>query len=365
MPDRPRLLFLATHPREAASTRYRVLAYFPALDRAGYRLDFHSFFTSQDLAGLYRPGRWLAKLSLAIRGAIQRVRQLRPGAYDLIFVHRELFPLGLGFFLRRLARIGVPVVYDYDDAMFLPQRQDRGLLGKLETPSTVNALLRLSDRVVAGNPHLAAYARRFNPRVELIPTPVDTRLFFPRDGAEPGPVCTIGWIGSPSTAKYLRGLRQVFERLARSHPFRLKVVGAGPPLAFGAVPIVNLPWVLTREAEEFRTCDIGVYPLWDDEWSRGKSGFKAIQFMASGIPVVASPVGINSEIIQDGVNGFLAASEQEWTDKLARLIEDQALRLKFASTGRTTVEERYSLAQAAPKFLEVIRDVLADRNAQD
>jgi len=361
MPDRPRLLFLATHPREAASTRYRVLAYFPALERAGYRLDFHPFFASQDLASLYRPGRWLDKLSLVIRGAIHRARRLRPGVYDLVFVHRELFPLGLGLFLRRLVRVGVPVVYDYDDAMFLPQRQDRGLLGKLETPSTVNALLRLSDRVIAGNPHLATYARRFNSRVELISTPVDTRLFFPRDSAEPEPVCTIGWIGSPSTAKYLRGLRPVFERLAQSHSFRVKVVGAGPPLAFGTLPVVNLPWILNREAEEFRTSDIGVYPLWDDEWSRGKSGFKAIQFMASGVPVVASPVGINSEIIQDGVNGFLAASEQEWTDKLARQIEDPALRLKFASAGRRTVEERYSLAQAAPRFLQVIRNVLADR----
>jgi len=358
MRDGPRLLFLTTHPRKIASTRYRVLAYFPFLEREGYRVDFHPFFPSENLAVLYRSHGWMAKLALVARGTIGRSRRLQPGAYNLIFIHRELFPLGLSFFLRRLRRLQSRVVYDYDDAMFLPQRQGRGLLALLENPASVSKLIRLSDRVIAGNPHLAEYATHLNPRVAMIPTPIDTAKFFPRPDPHHERACTIGWIGSPSTAKYLLRLRRVFERLSQSHAFRVKVVGAGRPMAFGTVPVVNLPWELDREAEEFRSCDIGVYPLWDDEWCRGKSGFKAIQFMASGVPVIASPVGINSEIIQDRVNGFLAASEEEWIAKLAGLIEDPTLRQKIGLAGRKTVEDRYSLEQAAVRFLEVIRAAL-------
>lgn len=358
----PRLLFLATHPREVASTRYRVLAYFPFLEREGYRIDFHPFFPSEDLATLYRPLGWRAKLGLVARGTIDRGRRLRPGAYDLIFIHRELFPLGLSIFLRRLRRLGSRLVYDYDDAMFLPQRRGRGLLALLENPASVAKIIRLSDRVIAGNLYLAEYASRLNPRVSTIPTPIDTSTFFPLSEPCRERICTIGWIGSPSTAKYLWGLRRVFERLSRSHAFRIKVVGVKAPRGFGTVPVINLPWELDHEAEEFRTCDIGVYPLWDDEWCKGKCGFKAIQFMASGVPVVASPIGINSEIIQDGVNGFLAASEEDWIAKLGELIEDPVLQQKIGLAGRKTVEERYSLEHAAVRFLDVIRAALQGDN---
>jgi glycosyltransferase involved in cell wall biosynthesis len=137
----------------------------------------------------------------------------------------------------------------------------------------------------------------------------------------------------------------------------LRVSGAGEPIVVEGVPTEDVPWALGREIELFNTCDVGVYPLTDDEWSKGKCGFKAIEFMACGVPVVASAVGVNREIVQDGANGFLAATEDEWVDKLGRLLADSDLRCRFAAAGRRTVEERYSLAVNAPKLAATLRRV--------
>ena len=167
----------------------------------------------------------------------------------------------------------------------------------------------------------------------------------------------LGWIGSPTTAEYLDPLAGVFRRVAERHPFILRISGAGAPVVMPGVTVENERWSLEREIDLFRTCDIGVYPLKDDEWSRGKCGFKAIEFMACGVPVVASAVGVNREIIEDGVNGFLASTDEEWAGKLQRLISDPGLRRRLALAGRRTIEERYSLHVNAPKLAAVLRQV--------
>ena len=274
-----------------------------------------------------------------------------------MIVHRELFPLGLKVFFHRLRKTGAQVVYDYDDAMFLPQRQSRWFLGKLEDTNSVKEIMAMSNLVIAGNDYLRAYALRYNRNVKVLSTVVDTRMFKPQNPVGRAAPETIGWIGSPTTVKYLYLLNGVFERLAKTHRFELKVVGASFALSVDGVPVRQKGWSLDREVREFQSCDIGVYPLWDDEWSRGKCGFKAIQFMAVGLPVVASAVGVNKEIIQDGVNGFLASSEEEWCEKLSLLLKDAKLRRKLGVAGRKTVEERYSLEVNAPKLLKILQDV--------
>lgn len=357
-----RILALATNPIEGASTRYRILAYTPFLEKEHFLVDFHPFFPSDALSTVYGRGKVLAKMYHLLRGFWQRSKLLQPGKYDLIVIHREIFPLALPVFSRRLKKLGARIIYDYDDAMFLPQRQHRWVLGKLERPDSVKRIMAVSDAVIAGNSFLADYAQRYNKRVVVIPTLVDVGQFKPANHVGLDNGCTIGWIGSHTTAQYLDQLGNVFIRLARSHRFQVKIVGAGQRISFGPITVQHRPWELAREAEEFRSCDIGVYPLWTDEWARGKCGFKALQFMASGVPVVASSVGANLEIIQDGVNGFLAATEEEWISKLARLIENPVLRREIGLAGRRTVEERYSLDLAVPKLLEVIRIVLGDRS---
>jgi len=353
-----RILALTTNPIEGASTRYRVLAYIPYLERQGCTVDLHPFFPSKSLAAVYSSGELLGKLYYVVEGFQKRLSRLRRHRYDLVLVHRELFPLGLKVFLGRLGKIGAQVVYDYDDdAMFLPQRQSRGLLGRLENTDSVREIMALSNLVIAGNDFLAAYARQYNRNVMVLPTAVDIEKFRPRYSSQRADRCTIGWIGSHTTVKYLYSLRSIFERLAKTHSFELKVVGASFSLSLNGLHVRQQGWSLEREVWDFQNCDIGVYPLWDDDWSKGKCGFKAIQFMAVGVPVIASEVGVNREIIQDGVNGFLAASEQEWCDKLALLLKNPDLRREIGLAGRKIVEERYSLDVNAPKLLHALRDV--------
>jgi len=352
-----RILALTTNPIEGASTRYRIHAYIPYLEKQGCTLDLHPFFPSKSLAAVYSSGKLLGKLYYVIEGFQKRLLRLRRGRYDLVIVHRELFPLGLKVFLHRLRKIGVRVVYDYDDAMFLPQRQGRWLLGKLEDTDSVKEIMALSNLVIAGNDFLAAYARRYTRNVTVLPTAVDTEMFRPRNPSRKVDRCTIGWIGSHTTVKYLYSLRSIFERLAKSHSFELKVVGASFSLSLNGLQVRQQEWSLEREVKDFQSCDIGVYPLWDDDWSKGKCGFKAIQFMAVGVPVIASKIGVNRGIIQDGVNGFLAASEQEWCDKLALLLKNPDLRREIGLAGRKTVEERYSLDVNAPKLLHALQDI--------
>jgi glycosyltransferase involved in cell wall biosynthesis len=175
----------------------------------------------------------------------------------------------------------------------------------------------------------------------------------------------IGWIGSPTTASYIRGLAGVLRRVRERHPFVLRVSGADVPLIIPGVEIENRPWSLADEVALFNTCDVGVYPLADDEWSKGKCGFKAIEFMACGVPVIAAAVGVNRTIVQDGVNGFLAASEDEWVEKLSRLLAEPELRRRFAVAGRRTIEEGYSLRVNAPTLAATLRAVVErSRDAQ-
>jgi glycosyltransferase involved in cell wall biosynthesis len=170
----------------------------------------------------------------------------------------------------------------------------------------------------------------------------------------------VGWIGTPTTATYLTALSPALGRIARQHPFQMRVSGSGTPLEFPGVVTADERWSLEREVELFNTCDVGVYPLADDEWAKGKCGFKAIQFMACGVPVVAAAVGVNTQIIEDGVNGFLASSEDEWEAKVSRLLVDPDLRARIGVAGRKTIEERYSLAVQAPRLVSMVRE-LVDR----
>ena len=216
---------------------------------------------------------------------------------------------------------------------------------------------------MVGNGFLADYARQFNPAVTVIPTAVDTTRFVPRPDRTPlpasGPV--VGWIGSPTTFHYLESLAPLLRETAGRHAFTLKVSGAGKPVRFEGVTVDDVPWSLDREVALFNTCDIGVYPLEDDEWARGKCGFKAIQFMACGVPVVAAAVGVNREIIRDGENGFLASTPAEWRDKLDRLLTDPALRERFSRAGRQTIEERYSLKVTAPQLTTILRQAASEQ----
>jgi glycosyltransferase involved in cell wall biosynthesis len=360
-----RVLALSPIPEEGAGCRFRIAQFIPYLESAGFDVTLSSLFTPEFFRLVYKRGHYARKAITFAALSLKRLKSLRRlSEFDVILIYREMFPIGPAIVERVLARgNGPPIVFDFDDAIFLPSVSDANrLIGVLKHPRKVAAIIRDSDHVITGNEYLADYARRFNPAVTVIPTSVDTNLFVPSPNGSGGrsrqPAdLIVGWIGSPTTGPYIRSLSSVLSRVHDRHRFVLRVSGAGEPFEIPGVTVQHEPWSLAREVELFNTCDIGVYPLTDDEWSKGKCGFKAIEFMACGVPVIASAVGVNCEIIQDGVNGFLAASESEWVDKLGGLLADPGLRRRFAEAGRRTIEVRYSLQVNAPRLAATLRSV--------
>ncbi len=362
---RIRMLVVSPFPEEAAGTRFRITHYIPYLESEGFDVSVDSFFTPAFFRLLYRKGRYPQKV-IAFAGLALRRLAAMPAAprYDLIFIYREAFPIGPPFVERYLSRGRAPIVLDFDDAIYLRNSsQANRFVASLKYVRKVAAIVGLADRVIVGNEFLAAYARAHNTAVTTIPTCVDTSRFVPRSVPAASTPPVVGWIGSPTTTPYLAALGDVLLEASKRRPFVLRVSGSAEEFSLPGVNVHHEPWTLGREVELFNTCDIGVYPLTDDEWSRGKCGFKAIQFMACGVPVVASAVGVNRDIIEDGVNGFLASSPAEWVDKLERLIGDPALRARLGAAGRKTIEERYSLKVQAPQMAALLRDTaLAGRH---
>ncbi len=359
-----RVLALSPIPEEGAGCRFRIAQFIPYLRSVGIDVTLRSLFTAEFFNLVYRRGQYARKASGFAKLALKHLASLRDlSRFDAVLLYREMLPIGPAIIERLLALRGrPPIVFDFDDAIFLPNVSDANRpIAALKQPRKVATIIRHSNRVIVGNDYLAAYARQFNDAVTVIPTVVDTSKFVPRARSDSSASRTrpvVGWIGSPTTASYLVALTPVLQRVHVNCPFVLRISGAGDPIDAPGLEIEQPAWSLHREVELFNTCDVGVYPLTDDEWARGKCGFKAIEFMACGVPVVASAVGVNREIIEDGVNGFLASSDAEWVDKLGRLLGDPDLRRRLGAAGRRTIEERYSLQIQAPALAAALRDVV-------
>lgn len=361
--DRPvRVLALSPIPEEGAGCRFRIAQYIPYLREAGFEVTISSFYTTDFFRMVYKPGNHVRKAWSFLRLAARRFRELNDlDSYDLVFLYREAIPLGPPLIERAIARRGKPIVLDFDDAIFMSNVSEANrAIGFLKNPGRVAEVIGKSTRVVVGNEFLASYARRYSDQVTVIPTAVDTDRFVPRLEApvQAGRELVVGWIGSPTTFPYLQALAGVLAEVAGQHRFRLKVSGAGQPVHFPGVTVDEEPWSMANEVNLFNTCDIGVYPLTDDDWSRGKCGFKAIQCMACGVPVVAAAVGVNREIITDGVDSFLASTPREWAEKLGRLLSDPELRARMAAAGRLTIEKRYSLQVTAPRLARILQEAV-------
>jgi glycosyltransferase involved in cell wall biosynthesis len=361
-----RVLALSPIPEEGAGCRFRIAQFIPYLESVGIQVTLSSLFNADFFHLVYKPGHYVRKAVTFAGLSLKRLDSLRAASrFDAILIYREIFPIGPAVIERLLGmRRRPPIVFDFDDAIFLPSVSDANrVIRALKQPGKVATIIRHSDHVIVGNEYLASYARQFSRAVTVIPTCVDTTKFVPsleavsRNGSEGSRQPVVGWIGSPTTAAYVRRLATVFRRVRERHPFLLRVSGTGDSFDVSGVETENALWTLGGEVQLFNTCDVGVYPLFDDEWSKGKCGFKAIEFMACGVPVVAAAVGVNREIIDDGANGFLASTEDEWVEKLGRLLADRELRRRFGEAGRRVVEERYSLKVQAPRLAATLREV--------
>lgn len=352
-----RILFLVPYPQEGASNRYRVWQYLSYLEKEGIKYSLRPFWGSRAYRLLYKNGHYFRKLFFFACGTISRIFQICGIArYNLIFIHREAYPIGGAFFETIISILRKPIIFDFDDAIFLSaSSRPNNFIERFKNPNKVAGIIRRSRYVIAGNSFLADFALRYNPATFVIPTPIDTDKYRPNDRSLNNKTVVIGWIGSATTLDFLKSMRGVFTRLSKEFDnISFKVIGGSFSID-GLSNIISKPWSSDDEIEDLKDFDVGIMPMPDNDWTRGKCGFKAILYMSMGIPCVCSPVGMNREIITDGVNGLLAYGEDEWIEKLARLIKDTGLRKRLGDAGRKTVQDRYSLKVNAPKYLNMLK----------
>lgn len=363
--QKKRVLILCLHrPDRSPSQRFRFEQYLPFLSEHGYEFDFSYLLDAEADRTFYRPGHLPGKLAIVTRSVARRLRETRAvRRYDLAFVQREAFMLGTAYFERAIGA-RVPLIFDFDDAIWMQVVSEANRrLAFLKDASKTASIIRASALVFAGNEFLAAYARQHNPRVAIVPTTIDTQQYRRVDLPRPeGAVC-IGWSGSFSTIEHFRTAIPALRRVRDAYGSRVtfKIIGDGSYHST-ELDTHGEPWRAATEVQDLSAIDVGIMPLPDTEWARGKCGLKGLQYMALGIPTLMSPVGVNQEIIQPGVNGYLPATEDEWVRDLSRLVEDAALRARIGAAGRETVERRYSVDANRHLYLQYF-DQLSGRRA--
>lgn len=349
-----RVLCLVPYPTLGASNRLRVEQYAPHLRPLGISLTVSRFLDESGYAVIYRRGSFGAKALSIAHGLFRRVGDLRRAQqFDLVLVHREASLIGPPIIERLLGRLGVPYAYDFDDAIFkvAPYAVNRRWNKLLRPPSRIEEIARRACLVITQNDYLARWARQHNENVEVIPTPVDTDRHRPDPAPHRADPLVIGWVGSPTTAPYLSLLDGPLAEIGRRRRIIVRVIGGA--YRHASVPVECLPYDLAREPEQVAAFDIGLLPEPDDEWTRGKGAFKALLYMAAAVPVVASDVGVNANVIGGG--GFTVRDETGWIDPLERLAEDAELRREKGAAGRARAEQLYSVKVVAPRFAAALR----------
>jgi glycosyltransferase involved in cell wall biosynthesis len=357
-----KILYISPVPYEGAGCRFRIYQYIPYLTGKGIRCSVSPFLFKQFFRIVYRQGNVFLKILFFIISLSRRIFDLaRAFNYDLVVIYRESFPFGPPIFEYLLHLFRKKIIFDFDDAIFLPSASDANrILARLRRFDNTGKIIKISNAVIAGNDYLRDYASKFNLNIYVIPTVIDMNKFRPVVRKDSQKI-VIGWIGTNSTQKYLLLLENVFRVLVKKYPdIEIRIIGSQSNI-LGLKGVVYRDWLLEREICDIQEFSIGVMPIPDTEWAKGKCAFKIIQYMALGIPAVASGVGTNRQVIQDGVTGFLVSSEEEWIAKISSLIENPCLREKIGLAGRKFVEEKYSLREHAVKYSNVILQVINEK----
>jgi glycosyltransferase involved in cell wall biosynthesis len=339
--------------------RYRIEQWEPHLRTEGIRLDYACFLDAPADELLRQRGHVARKAATLVGALVRRLRLARTASgYDLVYLFRESALLGPALVERVLARRRIPYVFDFDDAVWVRYVSPaNSYYSFLRFPGKTATVCRKAREVMAGNAFLAAYARRYNERVTVVPTTIDTEAYRPLPVRASG-VPVVGWTGSHSTARYLELIRPALERLRELTTFRMVVVGATGFAARG-VEIEHRPWRSATEVQDLSDFDVGVMPLADTDWERGKCALKALQYMALGVPPVVSPVGVNADVVEEGRTGLLARSTEEWVEALRALVEKPELRGRLGSAARARVEAAFSMRVHAPRVARLFREAAA------
>jgi glycosyltransferase involved in cell wall biosynthesis len=357
-----KILFIASHRKgRTPGQRFRFEEYWDYLEQNGYECELSYIISEEDDKYLYDKGNYFRKFKILLKSINKRYKDSRHAdEYGIIFIHREGFLLGSTFFERRFRKSKAKMVFDFDDSIFVADTSDANKKFEwLKNPEKTAKIIALVDMVFAGNQYLADYASWYNKNVKIVPTTIDTdeykRVLSVKDDNR---IC-IGWTGSITTIKHFEYAIPILKKVKEKYKEKIfiKVIG-DDKYENRELGIKGMAWDKENEIKELSTFDIGIMPLPNDKWSNGKCGLKGLQYMALEIPPVMSPVGVNSEIINDGVNGFLANQEDEWVNKISQLIESKELRERMGKEARKTIIEKYSTEAQRTNYLKYFNELL-------
>ncbi len=363
----PRILYIVPHRiNRSPGQRFRCEQYLTALQDRGFEITYSNIISEKDDTVFYSKGNYHFKAWILVKSFIKRLKDIRKAKkFDVVFIYREAFMLGITLFEKLLRSKKALIIFDFDDAIWLNDTSEGNAnLDWLKKPSKTASIIKIADLVLAGNTYLANYAKLFNPRIEIMPTTIDTnyhkKLIKTQDTSS---IC-IGWTGTSTTLKHFETIIPVLKKIKEKFQDKIyfKVI-VNFLYSFPELNIEATQWSSEKEIEDLSEINIGIMPLPDDEWSKGKCGFKGLQYMALEIPTIMSPVGVNSEIINDGENGFLASTEEDWVNKLSLLIENEDIRIKLGQAGRKTVEEKYSVNALKEQYIQYFLNLIEMKKA--
>ena len=362
----PKILFIASHRKERApGQRFRFEQYFPYLNKNGFDCELSYIVSEKDDSKIYKKGFYLYKFYFFIKSYFIRKKIFNNiDNYDLIFIFREALMTRSIFFEKAIYKQSKKIIFDFDDSIWLENVSDANKFFKwLKNPEKTKKIISFSNLIFSGNQYLRNYASSFNKNTVIIPTTIDTDL-YQNNYKKNNDKIIIGWSGSTTTIQHFEYALPYLKKIAVKYKniVDFKVIGDGSYFNKD-LKIYGLPWRKETEIKDLCSFDIGIMPLPDNEWAKGKCGLKGLQYMALGIPTIMSAVGVNNDIINDGENGFLAKNNIEFQTKLELLIKSKKLRLELGKNGKKTVQEKYSVNAWKSKYLEHFNNLINEKDS--
>lgn len=358
------LILCAHRPGRSPSQRYRFEQYLPYLRQQGFEFTFSALLNEKDDSIFYSDGNLAAKIFILIKTVFIRLKDVkRFKSYQILFIQREAHFLGTSYFEKKAFRSGAHVIFDFDDSIWLADTSPGNQKWEwIKRPGKFYKNLAYAHTVLAGNNYLLQKALTVNTNSLLVPTTIDTAVHVPMHEMRHKTAVCIGWSGSISTVKHFELLISVLKEIKKEFgsAVSFKVI-ANNRYSHPELALESVTWTEASEVKELNSLDIGLMPLQDDEWARGKCGLKGLSYMACEIPVIMSHVGVNPEIIESGTNGFLAKNDAEWLQHLRELINNKELRMRLGKKGRETVVEKYSLERHKEQYLQIFRNAQSSR----
>lgn len=366
----PSVLFIVDHRlNRSPSQRYRFEQYLEYFKSQGFEWELSEIITEKDDAVFYKPGNYSKKFFIILKSFLIRFKDLqRAKHFDAVFIQREALLIGSSFFEKQLSKRS-NVIFDFDDSIWLLDTSPENKKFEfLKNPNKTKINIQHAHTVIAGNAYLADYAKQFNKNTVIIPTTIDTDFHKPTKKilvpiaigtAQTDKKIVIGWSGSISTIKHFEMAIPVLKILQKKYPNQIAIHVIGQEsYSNSEIDIISKSWSALTEVNDINQFDIGIMTIPNDEWAKGKCGLKGLSYMACGVATIMSPVGVNNDIIQHGINGYLASNEQEWIDCLSLLIESSELRERIGNKGRETVKQHYSVEANKEKYLAVLNSLI-------